>query len=211
MVQALLFDFWGTLVENGVWSPSKQLQTILNIRLPFSEYILRMERTLMTAPFPSLRDAFLAVGKEFGVDVGEEQLEQLIGLWNKNWMLAQPYPETVEVLSHLRQKYLLCLVSNADCLGLEKVLEKYHLRQFFQQEFLSYKERILKSDQEFWARILQKLQLPPKECAMIGDSIESDIVPARTAGVHTILIDRKNIRPFAPKIISLLDLEKVLP
>ena len=68
MVKAILFDFWGTLVENGVHSPIKQVKNILNIRLPFSEYVIRMEKAMMTQEFSSLKDAFIAVGKEFNIE-----------------------------------------------------------------------------------------------------------------------------------------------
>ena len=41
MVKAILFDFWGTLVENGVRSPVKQVKWILMLKdMDFSEYII---------------------------------------------------------------------------------------------------------------------------------------------------------------------------
>ena len=75
MVKAILFDFWGTLVENGVWSPIKQVKRIINIHTPFSEYVVRMEKAMMTQKFSSLKDAFESVCKEFGVECGKEQIE----------------------------------------------------------------------------------------------------------------------------------------
>ena len=60
MTKIILLDFWGTLVENGVWSPTKQVRNILGIRMPFPEYVVRMERSMMTKEFSSLK-AFLYV------------------------------------------------------------------------------------------------------------------------------------------------------
>lgn len=207
MVKAILFDFWGTLVENGIWSPSKQLQNILKITLPFSEYILRMERAMMTSSFPSLREAFLAVAAEFQKEATEQQIEQLIGQWNTNWMLAKPYPETLQVLKELQKKNLLVLVSNADCFGIEKVMEKFSLSPYFSHQFLSYQKGLLKSDPQFWELVLQEIRVPAEECLMVGDSIESDMLPAQRAGLKTVLIDHKNKREFFPKILSLRELE----
>ena len=51
MVKAIIFDFWGTLVENGVWSPIKQVKQILDIDVPFSEYVVRMEKAMIPALF----------------------------------------------------------------------------------------------------------------------------------------------------------------
>ena len=67
MVKAILFDFWGTLVSNGVWSPIKQVKQKLDINMPFSEYVVRMERAMMTEKFPSLKKAFENVFLEFSI------------------------------------------------------------------------------------------------------------------------------------------------
>ena len=48
MVKAILFDFWGTLMEQGVRSPIQHVKNALQIDLPFSEYVVRMERAMMT-------------------------------------------------------------------------------------------------------------------------------------------------------------------
>ena len=130
-MKALLFDFWGTLVENGVWSPTKQVKNLLQIDLPFSEYVLRMERALMTKPFPSLREAFQELCKEFSLDGTAEQLDQLIGLWNKNWMLARPFADVKDTLQDLQQRYTLVLISNTDCFSVRSILEKYNLLELF--------------------------------------------------------------------------------
>ena len=67
MVKAILFDFWGTLVEQGVWSPVKQVKNILQIDLSFSEYITRMESAFMTQTFSSLKEAFENICHEFNL------------------------------------------------------------------------------------------------------------------------------------------------
>ena len=155
MVKAILFDFWGTLVENGVWSPLKQVKTILNIRLPFPEYVVRLERAMMTRPFGALKDAFHSVCNEFNINCDQVTIEELIGMWNKSWMLAKPYEETEEVLTKLKKEYKLILVSNTDNIGVDKVLEKYNLRRFFDHIFLSYDVGLLKTDPSFFKKVLE--------------------------------------------------------
>ena len=40
MVKAIFFDFWGTVVENGVFpSPVKQARFLLGLEIEFSDYI----------------------------------------------------------------------------------------------------------------------------------------------------------------------------
>lgn len=210
MAKALLFDFWGTLVETGIHSPIKQVQDILAINLPFSDYVVRMEKAMMTRKFDSLTEAFQAVCREFQIEPAPEQIERLVGMWNKSWMLSQPYYEVESVLSQLQKNYRLILISNTDCFSLPRALEKFSLHKYFERSYLSFEQGILKTDPEFFEKIMEDLELTPEECLVIGDSIESDIKAAKNAGIKAILIDRRNRREFQPKIRSLRELPKLL-
>ncbi|MEK6938631.1 MAG: HAD family hydrolase [Nanoarchaeota archaeon] len=210
MVKVILFDFWGTLVENGVWSPCKQVKNILQIDLPFSDYITRMERVMMTSKFFELKDAFLAVANEFKVRMTPHQLELLIGMWNKSWMLAQPYKEVKEVLEKLKKEHTLVLVSNTDCFSEIRVLEKFGLLKYFDKTFYSYEMGLLKTDKRFFDQVLFELNVTLEDCVLVGDSLQSDIQAAKQANIKAILIDRKNLREFSPKIASLTELETAL-
>lgn len=210
MVKAIIFDFWGTLVENGVWSPIKQVKQILAIDTPFSEYVVRMEKAMMTSTFPSLKDAFEKVCKEFEVPCTEAKMEQLIGVWNRSWMLAKPYEEVKEELEKLQKRYLLILVSNTDCFSINQVLDKFQLRAYFGQIFLSYQMGTIKTEEDFLKKILKEIKLKAEDCVMVGDSILSDAEAAKNAGIKAILIDRKDRQEFEPKIRNLKELPALL-
>lgn len=51
MVKGVFFDFWGTLVENGTYSPLKQSFSILRVRMPFGAFAEQFERVLMTKQY----------------------------------------------------------------------------------------------------------------------------------------------------------------
>ncbi|MBU0469968.1 MAG: HAD family hydrolase [Nanoarchaeota archaeon] len=210
MVKAILFDFWGTLVENGVWSPIKQVKDILGIRIPFSEYVVRMEKAMMTTKFESLKEAFKSLCQEFQIECSEEKLEQLIGLWNKSWMLARPYEEVAEELIKLKKDYQIILVSNTDCFSVNRVMEKFNLRGLFDKTYLSYEINLIKTDEKFLMMVLKDLKLKVEDCVLVGDSIQSDIMAAKALGMKAVLIDRKNTREYHPKIKNLKELENVL-
>ncbi len=207
MVKAILFDLWGTLVEQGVRSPLKQVLDILDIRMPFSEYVERMERAMMTRPFENLTAAFSAVCKEFGLSCRQQQLERCVGMWNTSWMLAQLYPETIEVLQELGREHRLILVSNTDPISVQKVLEKHHLKPLFHAIYLSCETGMLKTDRGFLSRIMEENSLAPEDCIIVGDSIQSDMLPAQKAGIRAVLMDRRDARDFQPKIKNLRELK----
>ncbi len=207
----ILFDFWGTVVEHGVWSPIKQVRNILEIKLPFSEYVIRMERMMMTKEFETLHNAFEAICTEFSITANEQTVERLVGMWNKSWMLAEPYSEVKEVLTKLKsQGHTLVLIASTDSFSVERVLEKFEMNTLFDHIFLSYKVGAIKSDPQFLEQVLTKLNVSPHECVMVGDGIQSDIIPAKAQDIRAILVDRKNSREYHPKIKTLEELEKVL-
>jgi len=210
MSKAIFFDFWGTLVENGVWSPIKQVKNILRIDVPFSEYVVRMEKAMMTKAFPTLKEAFKAVCEEFSVNYNDKILDELIGMWNKSWMLAHPYEEVEEVLSELQKKYDIYLISNTDSTSILNVIEKFSLDKFFKKKFLSFEMGLIKTDPEFLKNVLKEINLNKEDCLVIGDSMQSDIIASEKAGIKAILVDRRNSRDFQTKIKNLKELREIL-
>jgi len=210
MIKAIIFDFWGTLVENGIKSPIKQVKEILEITLPFPEYVVRMEKAMMASKHENLKSAFESVCQEFSIIPTPEQLDSLIGLWNKSWMLAQPYQEIEETLQELRKQYELILISNTDQFSINNVLEKFNLKIYFNSIFFSYQTGMIKTDQNFLKHVLQKNNLNRNEVIVVGDSIQSDIMPAKMLGIKAILVDRNERRTFQPKIKNLKELKNLI-
>ncbi|HLC70737.1 MAG TPA: HAD family hydrolase [Candidatus Nanoarchaeia archaeon] len=210
MVQAILFDFWGTLVETGIHSPIKQVKDILAIDLPFSDYVVRMERAMMTSKFESLTQAFEAVCTEFHIEPTPEKIEELVGMWNKSWMLSRPYEEVEQSLAQLQSKYRLILIANTDCFSLSRALEKFKLAPYFEKMYLSFEQGILKNDVNFLNKVIEDLNVQKEDCLVVGDSMESDILAAQNAGIKAMLVDRRNRRDFNPKVCHLRELVRRL-
>ncbi|HLD33660.1 MAG TPA: HAD family hydrolase [Candidatus Nanoarchaeia archaeon] len=207
MKKTIIFDFWGTLVEQGVYSPLKQVRRILGIQMEYPEFVVQLEKVMMTRPFDSLTDAFTAACASFNVNPNPQLIEELIGLWNKNWLLAKPYDDTVDVLKDLKKKYRLVLISNTDNFSVERVLDKFNLRDSFDVLFLSYQQGMIKTEPAFYEKIFEDLNASAADCMAVGDSIESDMAAAQRVGVHAVLVDRRSVREFTPKIKNLRELQ----
>ena len=211
MVKAILFDSWGTLLENGVFpSPVKQVKRILRINAEFSEFIEKFEKVFMTDKFDDLDKAFRKVAEEFNVNPPDFVYEKLVGLWNKNMLLAKPFDEVNEKLEQLKKDYRLVLVSNTDQFSLEPVIDKFDMRRHFSNFFFSYETGLLKTQPELYDMILKKLKLKKEDVIMVGDSFESDIKGAEAAGVKAVLLDRRDRREYENRITTLDDLDKFL-
>lgn len=209
-MKAIIFDLQGTLMENGIFpSPTKQVRFILGIRKDFHDYVPLFETTLMTTPHTSLAEGFKSVAEAFTVRITPELTERLIGMWNKNKLLSRPFQETVAVLEELKKNHILVLVANIDCFT-KDMITKFNLQEHFNHIYLSCDVGMLKTNPEFFKNILKDIEIEAGDVLMVGDSIDSDMIPASKTGLRTILLDRMNRQDYPEKIHSLSELPTLL-
>ena len=96
------------------------------------------------------------------------------------------YDNVISVLSALRKKYKLALVSNC-FVGLSDILKSLDLTRFFECIILSYEVGVMKPDRCIYLEALQRLKLRPEESVFVSDAI-SDLEGAREVGLKTMLI-----------------------
>ncbi len=205
--QTIIFDFWGTLVDNGIRpSPLQQIKRALFLEdMPFSNFIITLENIFMLKKFKNLKEAFEKVYQGFNKQQDQQRVEDLIGMWNKNWMLASPYSETEEVLKKLKdQGKKLILVSNTDNFSAPEVVKKFKLESYFDQIFYSFEQGKLKGD--ILKDLVDKGKIKSEQTMMVGDSLESDIKPAEELGLTPVLVDRREKREYKNKIKDLREL-----
>ena len=192
MTKLIIFDFWGTLIENGVRpSPSKQVRYFLRLREPFSEFIHTFEASFMTKKFDNLGDAFHAVTDAFNKRIPDFVYDKLVGMWNKFTILSKPFDDTIEALEDLKKDYKLVILSNTDAFSLPQVMEKYGLDKYFDKVYSSYETGKLKVNPDSYKQILDDFGVAAEDCLMVGDSPQSDLESADAAGVPAVLVDRR--------------------
>lgn len=210
MLKAVFFDFWGTLAENGTYSPLRQTYKLLNVDMPFSQFAEQFERVAWTKEFPDQASAFKAVCESLNINCKPFIIDKLIGIWNKNKLLAKIYPDTLDTLQKLKDKGLkLAIISNCPANNIEPVLERFGMTGLFDFIALSYKEGTLKHENLFNVA-LEKLNLKPEEVIAVGDSMQTDIKGAKDAGIKAYLVDRRDKRDYFPKIKALKNLVEIV-
>ncbi len=209
-VKAVIFDLWGTIVENGVYpSPSKQAKYFLRVRSTFSEFIIKFEESFMKKEHDSLKEGFEKVVNDFNLRIPDFVYDKLVGMWNKNAILSKEYPDTKESLEALKKEgYKVFLLANIDKSSYEQIKDKFELEKVFDKVYPSFKTGFLKSNKESYKTILDENKLKEDEVVMVGDSMESDIKSAEQAGIKGILVDRKETREYEPKVKDLAELKE---
>lgn len=210
MIKGVIFDLWGTLVDNGVRSPLYETYKIIRPRMAYTDFVPKFEQAVMTQDFKSQTEAFEEGFKALDVMPKDWLIDKLVGVWNSNTILSKLYDETIEVLEALKKKKLkLAIISNLPSFSAQ-VIEKFNLDKYFDTIILSYDAGILKTNPKMFEQVLKKIKLQRHEVLMVGDSMETDVAGAILAGVKPILLDRKNKRVYEDRILDLKELDKYL-
>lgn len=115
-------------------------------------------------------------------------------------------PETETVLQALQPSYRLAMISNAD--GRAEALTITHgLRPYLEFVLDSHLVGVEKPDPVIFRLAADKLCLDPSECVYVGDIYAIDVLGAKAAGMHAILLDRtQTFRPDCLTISNLFEL-----
>jgi FMN phosphatase YigB (HAD superfamily) len=131
----------------------------------------------------------------------------LRGNWRDLLILREPYcniyPDTVRVLSKLKNRYSLVVTSNTIREFLDVQIKCIGHR--FSYVFSAPSDfKAVKKSSEFYARILTELDIQPQNMIHIGDHRQFDYLAPRTLGVRAFLLDRSGSQK-GEDVVSSLD------
>ena len=215
MKKALTFDFWGTLVD---WSPvwelvSGEIVRKHNLKCSAQEFALSWRRAgrWFVEKMPQLKYKEMVkksldeVCKTFGFEsAGEEQ--QLF----EHWKEIKPFPEAVAVLSELKKRHKLVIVSNADPDLFDVCISKFPVE--FDNFFLSDVTGVTKPHFEMYEKSIAFLGLPRSQILHVASS-QMDVVGAVNAGLAVCWVNRHSEQksPETPKpAFEIQDLRELL-
>lgn len=121
--------------------------------------------------------------------VTREALAALHAVTQAHWFLGA---ETLPTLQALRDGgYCLGMISNAgDDADVQKHVDNAGLRQYFDIILTSAAVGVRKPAAEIFQKVLDYWKLPPERVAMVGDTLDADILGAHNAGIYSIWITR---------------------
>lgn len=100
---------------------------------------------------------------------------------------AVVHESVIEVVERLKSHYRLAILTAGENWVQQKRLAQFaHLHHFQAIEIVDHK------DAATFERFIEKHEVNRKVSWMVGDSLKSDILPARAVGLHAILIVTRN-------------------
>ena len=122
-----------------------------------------------------------------GLDGNSETIRHF-GLTKTPWHSEDevPYPDACDTLTELKARgYRLGIIANQNP-GLEKRLEDWGLRQYFDVIVSSAEIGYAKPDREIFEKAFEMAGCMAEESVMVGDRLDNDMLPAKEIGMKTV-------------------------
>ena len=185
-IKNIVFDLGGVLVDLDFKAAINGLQKagFANVKEQLQAFdrdgiFQKFELGEMTA-----EEFRTAIRENSSVELTDEEVD---ALWNA--MLLEVPREKLELILHLRGKYMVYLLSNTISIHWDYVCKNafnyrgFRVNDYFEETFLSYEMHLAKPDKAIFEKVLQDANLLPEETLFIDDS-EANCKAAEEVGIH---------------------------
>ncbi|MDD3159426.1 MAG: HAD family hydrolase [Candidatus ainarchaeum sp.] len=192
VVKLIIFDLWKTLIPATI--NVANLKTLLKeSNISMDEFITRYENAVQKKKYDNFEELRNDFFKEFH-EINNENLErELNEIYLNRFDKIKYFPEVRSTLEKLnKNKYSVALLSNAESLHSEEIIEKLKLTKYFDYLGFSFNFGDVKPNKIVFEKILNEFNVNSNEAIMVGDSLESDIMGANNCKIHSCWINRTN-------------------
>jgi 2-haloacid dehalogenase len=198
--RAFTFDCYGTLIdwESGLLGALRPILSSHGQNLSDKQILETYSELEPRAQNPYrpyrqvLANIVVGFGERLGFQVSRDETQSLPESL-KNW---QPFPDTVAALKRLKRKYQLAIISNTDDDLFAETAP--HLEIAFDQVITAQQASAYKPSVAPFELALQRLGLSRERVLHVGQSVYHDVLPARSLGIATVLVQRRGFGATRP-------------
>ena len=186
--KAIIFDLWNTVAYNkgAKINPIVKLEEMLGLNIKLYREV---ELGFMTRRFKTRKDAMINLCRHVGVKPTDRMVDSLVYVWSGLNLNMKLFPDVVPVITELRNKYKIGLLSNTDCFTIKDFKDKGY-EKYFDSIAFSCDLGLLKPDPRIFKLVLHELKAGPEETVMVGDNYKDDILAAERLGMKGVLLKR---------------------
>jgi HAD superfamily hydrolase (TIGR01549 family) len=184
MIKAVIFDLWSTLAySDSDVSVIKRMFDRIGVKDDVENHH-KMDESFMKKS-ESVMDAMRHFCRAFGKD------DSCAGELASYWKDVRPklFDDVTGTLEALRRDYKIGLITNTQSFSMD-FFRKTKFFRMFDYACLSYEVGMVKPEPGIFQLTLKRLGVKPEEAVMVGDSLNSDILPAEALGIRGVLIKR---------------------
>jgi len=121
------------------------------------------------------------------------------------------FPETIETLELLKEKFKLIIISNAKSEFIDIQIKHTNIKPYFKCVFSSLSDfDLVKKTPDVYKQILEILKVQSDEIIHLGDNFEFDYISPKKIGIASIYLDRNKKENGENTIYSLSELKNIL-
>jgi len=206
----LLFDFDGTLVDQNKPKAYEKLVKHLKLEPGLAKKFSQADKELCEKGVYDRGFVFGRYPNSLNLDI--EMLCQRF--WMEVRSTQRKKPDCIKTLARLKAQghTLVCVTDNdgPESNKLERI-KATKLSKYFGNKIFIGKENVpfRKGTREYIMWVLNKLKVNRRQCVMIGDKVDVDLVPARAVGMSSILVKNPEYKGKWPlKVKNLFELEE---
>jgi HAD superfamily hydrolase (TIGR01509 family) len=194
-VRAIFFDAGNTLVfadRNKTLAPlTSRGITVTEPQIHAAERASRRYRDANADSHshnPDLQFWHIYYRELLGTSADDGLIDELVVAARTSGNWSVPLPDARNILSDLRQKYRLAIISNSDG-NIASLFVRLGLADLFETITDSGQVGVQKPHPDIFHAALQSLNVRADESLYIGDVYSIDYVGARSAGMHAVVFD----------------------
>lgn len=208
MKKAIFFDLYGTLIDiktdehdPWVYSVLSQYLSYHTVKIGPDElkeiYFKKIEQNLRQSkevhPEVDVYEVFHAImhrygNKRYSQGIVVDTAMLFRSLTKRHFGL---FPYLSEALTHLRKKYRIAVISDAQWVFAEPEIEMLGLDRFFTLRILSSCFGFKKPDVKLFTIAMGKFGVRPEESIYVGDNPHKDLLGAKRSGMSFILFGQE--------------------
>ncbi len=163
------------------------LQTFLEVYVPTNLAFWKLYREEKITKSELRYQRLKTVFDQLGQNISDEVIHSLSNEYiNHLSSFNHLFPDTISILEYLRPRYRLHIITNGFQEIQEKKLRNSGIHHYFEHIVDSEMAGVKKPNPIIFELALEKAKVHPQKSLMIGDSLEADILGAKSVGLHTL-------------------------
>jgi len=172
--QVILFDVGGVLVELGPSPFPVEVEFVMDVWQE-SKAALAFEKGFTTAV--EFAHALIA---EHDIDCDIGMLIDHFRSWPRG-----PYPRVYELLSAVRQRYRVAILTNTNALHWSRFHDEFALHEYCERIFASHQLGMAKPEPEIFEYVIGALDAPPAHILFVDDNA-ANVAAAGARGMQAV-------------------------